>query len=168
MRSEHKAGGRLWIIHNKTAYKMCPKSNIYISDRCFKLLLGTLPCRQDSITHLLQFNTQYESKMESLYCSYIVFDAILRRGEIKRCVIAAGRPVCLPDVVWEMLIDLLMKSGIHLSILSLRESVTLEGKPGYVTRWQLSCSETQTRLTSLILCISLSHRCTWMRLNIYE
>lgn len=72
--------------------------------------------------------------MESLDCSYIVFDAILRGREIKRCVIAVGWPVCPPDVVWEMLIDLLMKSGLLLSALSLRESVTLEGTPAYLTR----------------------------------
>lgn len=82
----------------------------------------------------MQFDIQYEPKMGSLDCSYIVFDAIPRRREIKRCVMAAGWPVCPPDVVWEMLIDPLMKSGLLLSARSLRESVTLEGTPAYLTR----------------------------------
>lgn len=82
----------------------------------------------------MQFNILYKSKMESLDCSYIVLDAILRRGGIKRCVIAAGWTVCPPDVVWEMLIYLLMESGLLLSALILRESVTLEETPAYLTR----------------------------------
>ena len=55
-------------------------------------------------------------------------------GGIKRCVIAAGWPMCPPDVVWEMVIDLLMKSGLLLSARSLREPVTLEGTPVYLPR----------------------------------
>ncbi len=104
------------------------ESKANMSDSCFKLLLGSLP-GSIQLHALMQFNIQYESKMESLDCRYIVFDAILWRGEIKRHLIAAGWLVCPPDVVWEMLIDLLMKSGLLLSGLSLRESVTLKGTP---------------------------------------
>lgn len=114
--------------------KISLESKPNISDSCFMLLPGTLPV-SIQLRALMLFSIQYESNMESLDCSYIVFDAILRGREIKRCVIAVGWPVCPPDVVWEMLIDLLMKSGLLLSALSLRESVTLEGTPAYLTRW---------------------------------
>ena len=76
-----------------------------------KLLLGTLP-HSIQLYALMQFDIQNKLKMESLDCSYIVFDVILRRGKVKRCVIATRWLVCPPDVVWEMLIDLLMKRPV--------------------------------------------------------
>lgn len=148
-------GNNAQILYiNQTAdwYKLSLESKANISDSRFKLLLGTFP-GSIQLHALMQLNIQYESKMESLDSGYIVFDAILRRGKIKRCLIAAGWPVCPPDVVWEMLIDLLMKSGLLLSALSLGESVTLKGTPAHLTRWRRTW-------------VAMRHATNWLHLSL--
>lgn len=74
-----------------------------------------------------------------------------------RFVTTAGWPVYPPDVVWEMLINLLMKSGLLLSAISLRESMTLEGTPAFQMTSNTSCNESHRLHVSLSLLLSLLH-----------
>lgn len=96
----------------------------------------------------------------SLDCSYIVSDAILRRGGIRRCVIAAGWPMCPPDVVWEMVIDLLMKSGLG-SQPQRGYDIGRDTCLSVQMTASLSCNETRNKLTA-----SLSIYVTHTRIHV--
>lgn len=86
------------------------------------------------------------------------FGSYSERNRNFRFVITAGWPVSPPDVVWEMLINLLMKSGLLLSAINLRESLTLEGIPAFQMTANTSCNESNRLHLSLSILLSSSKK----------
>lgn len=121
----------------------CQEHKAYINDTCFKMLL----VRRYSNT----CPDQHAVKKMITDCSY----KVLEQNRNFRFVTTAGWPVYPPDVVWEMLINLLMKSGLLLSAISLRESMTLEGTPAFQMTANTRCNESQRLHLSLSLLLSL-------------
>ena len=80
------------------------------------LLLSTL-LKAFQLHTIMQFTIQCIDTVSD--SDYIAFNDFLSTGEIKRCLTTDVWLTCPPDVVWEEVIDLLMKSALLLSAIQL-------------------------------------------------